>query len=476
MWEWISEILFSFRECFSRKATIGWFVTIITGLLIRNDHAGVTSIIRTLSLAPIVYEAMLHFFRSTAWSVSGLQSKWVEVVKRSNLLYLWKGKPILIGDGVKQSKEGKKMPGVKRLHQESENSGKPAFIFGHMFGAIGVLVGNAQKRFCLPLRATLQDGDAVMREWTQEDYDAPSHIVRMIRDAYSVAKRLGECILLLDAYFLSVSLLQEMKTYAQLQGALITLVTRAKMSIVAYERPSAYRGRGRPRVKGAAVKLKTLFDARREEFTHATLSLYGERRDVRYYSCDLLWGSRLYLPMRFVLVAWGQSRTIFACTDLSCTPEDILELYGYRFKIEVTFRSLKQEIAGFAYHFWSKAQPRLKRFSKRGTPDPLTEVKNANERSLILSALKATEGYVQCCLIALGLLQLCSVRFSLTQTSAHLRWLRTRTNAYLSESSIAHLLRQSFFSSFLVTPHLPLLRLIAKKVEGGYTGRKSDVA
>jgi hypothetical protein len=73
--------------------------------------------------------------------------------------------PILIGDGVKQSKEGKKMPGVKRLHQESENSGKPEYIFGHMFGAIGILIGSMEKLFCLPLSVTLQAGDKVMRKW-----------------------------------------------------------------------------------------------------------------------------------------------------------------------------------------------------------------------------------------------------------------------------------------------------------------------
>ena len=74
------------------------------------------------------------------------------------------GMPILIGDGVKQSKEGKKMPSVKRLHQESENSGKAEYIFGHMFGFIGVLVGNTEKLFCLPLTASLQDGDKLMRK------------------------------------------------------------------------------------------------------------------------------------------------------------------------------------------------------------------------------------------------------------------------------------------------------------------------
>lgn len=43
---------------------------------------------------------------------------------------------IYVGDGVKASKEAKKMPGVKKLHQESENSSKGEYILGHMFGGI----------------------------------------------------------------------------------------------------------------------------------------------------------------------------------------------------------------------------------------------------------------------------------------------------------------------------------------------------
>ncbi|MCG8513845.1 MAG: hypothetical protein MI740_06880 [Halanaerobiales bacterium] len=43
---------------------------------------------------------------------------------------------VLVGDGVNQSKEARKMPGVKRLHQESENSSKAEYIFGHLFGGI----------------------------------------------------------------------------------------------------------------------------------------------------------------------------------------------------------------------------------------------------------------------------------------------------------------------------------------------------
>lgn len=63
-----------------------------------------------------------------------------------------------MADGVKQAKEARHMPGVKKLHQKSENQSKAEYIFGHMFGGVGILIGNLQKMFCVPLILTIQEG------------------------------------------------------------------------------------------------------------------------------------------------------------------------------------------------------------------------------------------------------------------------------------------------------------------------------
>jgi hypothetical protein len=302
-------------------------------------------------------------------------------------LFTENGLPVLIGDGVKQSKEGKKMPGVKRLHQESENSGKSEYIFGHMFGAIGVLVESAGKFFCLPLSATLHDGDKLMRRWQDEKYEPVSHVVQIIRDAFFVMAEIGEAILLLDAYYFTTSVLEELKKQASQLGQKLTLVMRARLSTTAYTQPLIQKGRGRPRKKGTPVKLKNLFDT--EEFTQTKVWLYGKEETISYLCKDLLWGPGLYELLRFVLVKCGDKKVILVCTNLSFTAEQIVRLYGYRFKIEVTFRTLKQLLKGFSYHFWSTCMPKLNRKNKKGDNDPLLQIKNEKERSLILNAFTA---------------------------------------------------------------------------------------
>ncbi|WP_442946188.1 MULTISPECIES: transposase [unclassified Oceanobacillus] len=82
MLKFIDSILYNFRSCFSRQTFSHWFVVIIVGLMIRSDHPGVTSVIRDLSLHSCHYEAFIHFFRSSAWSLHSLRLKLFQVIQR----------------------------------------------------------------------------------------------------------------------------------------------------------------------------------------------------------------------------------------------------------------------------------------------------------------------------------------------------------------------------------------------------------
>ena len=119
MLEFIDKNLNSFRSCFSRLAAFKWFCLIIIGLMLRSDMLGLTSVVRSLALAPDHYESMLHFFRASSWNLDAIKQKWFHVVASSGLIHKENGYTVLIGDGVKQAKEGKYMPGVKKLFQES---------------------------------------------------------------------------------------------------------------------------------------------------------------------------------------------------------------------------------------------------------------------------------------------------------------------------------------------------------------------
>ena len=257
MINFIENILCHFEFCFSRKATFRWFVVIITGFMLRSDKLGVTSIIRDLALAPGCYESMLHFFRASSWSLPDIRKRWFSAVSQYAPLYKEDSLHVLVGDGVKQSKEGCRMPGIKKLFQESENSAKPEYIHGRMFGGLGILAGSVRNWACIPLSIRLHDGLQAAGEWKGASVSAASHVVQMVEDAYQATLTFGDSLLLLDRYFLTVPALEKLKALNDHGNVRMDIVTKAKKSCTAYHKPDPRKpGRG-PHIKAPKSSKRT---------------------------------------------------------------------------------------------------------------------------------------------------------------------------------------------------------------------------
>jgi hypothetical protein len=269
--------------------------------------------------------------------------------------------------------------------------------------------------------------------------------------------------LTLDRYYLSVpaltALLEETVTAG---NPLLSLVMRAKRNPVAYEEPIRKSLRGRPPLKGKKIKVASLFETCKYAFVSMQVMLYGKEETVSYLCRDLLWGKKLYQKLRFVLVFHGDVKAIFVSTYLTLSPEQIIRLYGYRFKIECCFRELKQVIAGFAYRFWTVSMPRLNKYAKSGI-DPLETIICNEAQTRISSAYKAIHCFVLTSCIALGLLQICSLLFSDEINGTYFRWLRTRTNRIPSEATTAHFMGKMIFRMFALRPNLDIIRFILQR-------------
>ncbi|MNO18169.1 hypothetical protein D3C76_78840 [compost metagenome] len=87
--------------------------------------------------------------------------------------------------------------------------------------------------------------------------------------------------------------------------------------------------------------------------------------------------------------------SILASTDFTLSATDIIRLYGYRFKIECTFREMKQVTGAFDYHFWSKSMPKLNRFLRKEEAHPLEAVQDEQDRRRIEQTIQAVEGFVK---------------------------------------------------------------------------------
>ena len=78
---------------------------------------------------------------------------------------------------------------------------------------------------------------------------------------------------------------------------------------------------------------------------------------------------------------------ILMSTDLTLDPLDVVRIYGFRFKIEVSFKSSLRILGAYSYGFWSK----LMNLNRRGSGDQNLDKKSENYCKAIFKKLLAYE-------------------------------------------------------------------------------------
>jgi len=85
-----------------------------------------------------------------------------------------------------------------------------------------------------------------------------------------------------------------------------------------------------------------------------------------------------------------------------------------------------------------------KSYTAKETVEKLAQVTGSNARNKIIGAYKAIEGFVMFSCIALGILQLCAIRFAEDFQKFPWRWLRTYSSSVPSEDTVADCLRKAY--------------------------------
>ncbi len=463
LYQRLEQIMVQLRPVFRREATFNWFVLLLWGILLSTQPPAVTSYLNALGLGEGYYHQALHWFKSSAFSVDGLCAAWGEWLTKHVACHELKGQRVYVGDGIKVGKEGRKMPGVKRLHQESEDVSKPEWIRGHYFSALGLLLSAEKALFATLIVLKVHDGI--------EEIESKAGLTLVDKMALLCVNYMEQgSYALLDAYYASVKVLVPFRENG------IYLISRVRITTVAHaafsRRPGKH-GPGRHRQWGSAIKLRELF-APIEMCNQASVWLYGQSMKVYYQCFEFFWDSPDE-PVLFVLTQLPSGkRIILLSSDLSLTGAEVIEAYGWRFKIEVSFRTMVHLLGGFCYRFWLKSMERASTWPQNLRLQDYPE----SIRRQISAKVEAFERFINLNALALGLLQVLALEMPTTIWQHFPLWFRSLPkHGYPSERIVRLALQNQLEVNLSRTrPALLLDKLLRAKIGHSQVHDNSDLA
>ena len=489
--ERVEQILQELRPVFSRQAAFMWFVLVFWGIVLVDREPALTSYLNAIGLGEQYYHHVVQWFQASSWSASGLSQRWSQWLVGHGQAKRLQGRLVYIGDSIKVMKAGSKMPLVKKLKQQSQNINKPSWIRGHHFGLLSLLMGQGEALYAVPLQCQLQEGIriypvlSVQSQWVLAiDYTQTLMVLGWLNSFYTPFKRSlvqqmadqsadwveKGSIVILDAFYGVKPLL---KLYRCVGLFLISPVRRTTVAYAQFDYVPGASGRGRPRLWGTKIKLASLF-AQADTFATTTVTLYGRPTLVRYQTLQLHWDTP-YELVQFVLSQLPCGRQVILITnDLLLSGPEVIQAYGWRFKIEVTFRTLVHLLGGFSYRFWLKALP------KNGSwpHDVALNWLSGSQQQALLAKVESFERFVTLHALVLGVFQILALEAPKLIGFLCPQWFRTLPkHAYPSEQVVRVTLRHlinPFYAK--LSPSLLLHKFLAHLSTSPSTRKRTPLA
>jgi hypothetical protein len=328
--------LLPFRQAFFQP---GWqyFQGYIWALLVSGGRKCVTQIARTCFFVDRSLASWERFLAEQQWDMTHVMQSLVGLLQQElGETGKYAGRYVIGVDPTYIAKVKGRMAGVQRWREHSPNPDRQTQVTGHQWMLGGLLAKLGQQWRCFPVWSRLVSGKQNPSHFEVSPRGEVQPMViwdtalAVVLQSQAMLTGAALCAVM-DAYFAKACMFNALKE------AGVTLMTRLRHDAVGWDDP-VYCGRGRPPERGQKWRLADLWQVGSHETI--TAHLYGKLVEVSVVVRDV--GVRdVTEKVRIVVVEGVKRPFLLACTDLTMTAQQILELYAARFSLELAIRDLK---------------------------------------------------------------------------------------------------------------------------------------
>jgi len=243
-------------------------------------------------------------------------------------------------------KTGKKIFGCANVFDHAAKQNQSRYPWAQNVVAIGLLKIVKGRWACLPLSYRfyhMAKSIAQMPGKSKIKFESKlDQAAQMIAEIAGIFKHIA-VIVITDSWFGNNGL---WKPLNEKLGQRIHMISRLRSNINIFELPDAYssKGPGRPRKYGKKLgNTSSLADRYKHRVQELRVNLYSRVRTVVAYDRVVMLKT-LKCPVRVVWIYRKTRWVALFSTDLTLSVSEIIEYYGARWKIEASFKELKQDI------------------------------------------------------------------------------------------------------------------------------------
>jgi hypothetical protein len=327
-----------FAPCFTAPS-FAYFQSYLWALMVVEGRKCLTRLARCAFFHPRDLSSWERFLAEHRWSLSAVTDRLVKLVvtKCGDKLQVH-GAYLLGKDTTLVAKTAKRMLGVQKWKDHSDNADRGAYLVGHHWNLVGLLSQWESRWLCWPLVMRWVPGLKRARQWIVGDTaELMSFWDAAIAAILEVTRCLGEASVrvVADAYYSKAPFFNGLLAYG------IEVISRLRKDAGGWDDPEPPPpGKRGPKPRyGRKWTLATLLTA--ETPTRERLTLYGKLTEVVFVARDV-WLRDVVQKVRVVVLEGAKEPLLLVSTDLTLSALQIIEIYGARFSIELTIRDLKQ--------------------------------------------------------------------------------------------------------------------------------------